>query len=294
MKLNEIIFYPVEDDNTENRMFFSGLMHITGTVPTNDVPVLRKERPDLIHLDNYLGTYFYRINVTKPPLDNPLVRKALALSIDRQAIVDKVTLGDQKPAVAFVPPGFNGYETPPRVGFDPERARELLAEAGYPNGEGFPDMYLLFNTSEGHRKIAEAVVNMWNRNLGINLQLENKEWKVYLDSQTHLDYDLSRSAWIGDYMDPITFLEMFTSGNGNNDTGWSNSRYDELIDAAFRAKTEASHFQYLQEAEEILLEELPIVPVYWYTRIYLKDPRLRNWNPKLLDNRPYKYVYLSE
>lgn len=294
MKLNEILFYPVEDDNTENRMFFSGHMHITGTVPTNDVPVLRREKPELIHLDNYLGTYFYRLNVTKPPLDNPLVRKALALSIDRQAIVDKVTLGDQKPALAYVPPGFKGYESPVRLGYDPERARQLLAEAGYPNGQGFPEMYLLFNTSEGHRKIAEAIVNMWNKNLGIHLQLENKEWKVYLDAQTHLDYDISRSAWIGDYMDPITFLEMFTTGNGNNDTGWSNAEYDKLIEAAFRAGTEEAHFRYLQEAEEILVEELPIVPVYWYTRIYLKDPRLRNWNPKLLDNHPYKYVYLSE
>lgn len=294
MKLNEIIFYPVEDDNTENRMFFSGHMHITGTVPTNDVPVLRREKPELIHLDNYLGTYFYRLNVTKAPLDNPLVRKALALSIDRQALVDKVTLGDQKPALAYVPPGFRGYEAQAPLGYDPERAQRLLAEAGYPGGEGFPEMYLLFNTSEGHRKIAEAIVNMWNKNLGINLQLENKEWKVYLDAQTHLDYDISRSAWIGDYMDPITFLEMFTSGNGNNDTGWSNAKYDELIDGAFRAPSEELHFQYLQEAEEILLEELPIVPVYWYTRIYLKDPRLRNWNPKLLDNHPYKYVYLSE
>ncbi|HSH09566.1 MAG TPA: peptide ABC transporter substrate-binding protein, partial [Oceanipulchritudo sp.] len=294
MKLNEIYFYPVEDDNTEKRMFDSGLMHITGTVPTNDVPVLLKTQPDIIHIDDYLGTYFFRFNVTRAPLDNPLVRKALNFAIDRQAIVDKVTLGNQKPSYAFVPAGFNGYPTPHVLGYDPEKARALLAEAGYPNGEGFPDLYLLFNTSEGHRKIAEAVVDMWNTNLGINMQLENKEWKVYLDAQTHLDYDISRSGWIGDYMDPITFLEMFTTGNGNNDTGWSNTRYDELIKAAFRSKTEEDHFAQLLEAENILLEELPIVPLYWYTRIYLRDPRVRNWNPKLLDNRPYKYIYLSE
>lgn len=294
MKLNEIYFYPVEDDNTEHRMFWSGLLHITGTVPTNDVPFLRQNHADMIHIDDYLGTYFYRFNVTREPLDNPLVRKALTLAIDRKAIVEKVTLGDQKPAYAYVPAGFNDYPAPEIVKYDPQRARELLAEAGYPNGEGFPELYLLFNTSEGHRKIAQAVVDMWNKNLNINMQLENKEWKVYLDAQTHLDYDVSRSAWIGDYMDPITFLEMFTTGNGNNDTGWSNLDYDRYLEAAFRSRTEEEHFDMLLNAEKILLDELPIAPVYWYTRIYMKDPRVKNWNPKLLDNRPYKYIYLSE
>jgi oligopeptide transport system substrate-binding protein len=294
MQLNEIYFYPVEDDNTEKRMFDSGLLHVTGTVPTNDVPVLRQTKPDIIHIDDYLGNYFFRLNVTRPPLDNPLVRKALNYAIDRQAIVDKVTLADQKPAYAFVPAGFNGYPSPMTLDFNPEKAKALMAEAGYPNGEGFPELYLLFNTSEGHRKIAEAVVAMWNKNLGINMQLENKEWKVYLDAQTHLDYDVSRSGWIGDYMDPITFLEMFTTGNGNNDTGWSNARYDELIEAGFRSTSEEDHFASLLEAENILLEELPVVPLYWYTRVYQMDPRVKNWNPKLLDNRPYKYIYFSE
>jgi len=293
-RLNEIYFFPIEDDNTEKRMFDAGRLHITGTVPTNDIPMLKESKPHLIHIDDYMGIYFYRLNVTQAPTDNPLVRKALNYAIDRQAIVDKVSLGDQNPAHAFVPPGFKGYPAPEVLSFDPERAREYLAEAGYPGGEGFPELYLLFNTSEGHRKIAEAVVAMWNENLGINMQLENKEWKVYLDSQTHLDYDISRSGWIGDYMDPITFLEMFTTGNGNNDTGWSSERYDDLISKAFRSTSEEEHFANLHEAESILLEELPVVPLYWYTRIYLMDPRLRAYEPKLLDNHPFKYLYLSE
>ncbi len=294
VRLNAIYFFPVEDDNTEKRMFDSGRLHVTGTVPTNDIPVLRRTRPDSIQIDDYLGTYFFRINVTRPPLDNPLVRKALNYAVDRRAIVERVTLGEQKPAHAFVPAGFNDYPTPQVLSYDPERARRYLAEAGYPGGAGFPTLYLLFNTSEGHRKIAEAVVDMWNRNLGIEMKLENKEWKVYLDAQSHLDYDLSRSGWIGDYMDPITFLEMFTTGNGNNDTGWSNARYDELIAAAFRSRTQEEHYAHLLEAEHILLEELPIVPLYWYTRIRLTDPRVRGWHPKLLDNRPMKHVYLAE
>jgi oligopeptide transport system substrate-binding protein len=294
MGLNEIYFFPIEDDNTEKRMFDSGLLHITGTVPTNDIPVLRRTQPDLIHIDDYLGTYFYRMNVTRPPLDNPLVRKALSYAINRRALVDKVALGEQVPSTAFVPTGFDGYPTPDVIAHDPEKARAYLAEAGYPGGEGFPELFLLFNTSEGHRKIAEAIVAMWNETLGINMQLENKEWKVYLDSQSLLDYDVSRSGWIGDYMDPITFLDLFTTGNGNNDTGWGNPEYDELIAKAYRSTTEEAHFASLLAAERILLDELPVVPIYWYTRIYLKDPRLKGWAPKLLDNRPYKYLYLSE
>jgi oligopeptide transport system substrate-binding protein len=275
-------------------MFDSGLLHLTSTVPTNDIPRLKASRPDILHIDDYLGTYFFRFNVTRPPLNSPLVRKALNYATDRRAIVEKVALGDPKPASAFVPPGFEGYASPAEVRYDPALARSYLAQAGFPNGEGFPELYLLFNTSEGHRKIAEAVVAMWNEVLGINLQLENKEWKVYLDAQTHLDYDISRSGWIGDYMDPITFLEMFTTGNGNNDTGWSNPRYDDLIARAFRSPDEETHFALLQEAEALLLEDLPIIPLYWYTRIYLKDPRLKGWEPKLLDNHPLKYVSFGE
>jgi len=293
-RLNSVYFFAVEDVNTEKRMFDSGLLHLTSTVPTNDIPVLRETEPERLHIDDYLGTYFYRLNVTRPPLDNPLVRKALNYATDREAIVEKVSLGGERPATAFVPSGFNGYRAPELVEYNPEKARMLMAEAGYPGGEGFPDMYLLFNTSEGHRKIAEAVVAMWNDTLGINLQLENKEWKVYLDAQSHLDYDISRSGWIGDYMDPITFLEMFTTGNGNNDTGWGSPEYDALIRQGFRSETEEEHFATLLAAEEILLEELPIVPIYWYTRKYLKDPRLQGWAPKLLDNRPFKYLYFSQ
>jgi len=293
VRLNAIIFFPVEDDNSENRMFESGRLHVTGTVPSNQIASYRERRPDILHIDPYLGTYFLRLNVTRPPFDDPRVRLALNLAIDRTALVERVVKGGQQPATAYVPPGFSDYPTHPVLGLDIERARALLAEAGYPGGEGFPSVFFLFNTSEDHRKIAEAVVAMWNQALGIDMQLENKEWKVYLEAQSNLDYDLSRSGWIGDYMDPITFLEMFTTGNGNNDTGWANPQYDAHIAAAFRSSTQDEHLAALRAAEDILLRELPIVPLYWYTRIYLLDPRVKGWNPKLLDNRPYKYLYFE-
>jgi len=294
VRLNEIYFFPIEDQNTERRLFENGQLHMTSTVPSNDIENYQANNPELLRIEPYLGTYFYRFNTERAPLDDPRVRRALTLAIDREAIVEQVTKGGQTPAVSYTPPGFADFAPPAAVDFDPEEAQRLLTEAGFPGGEGFPEKFLLFNTSEDHRKIAEAVGSMWKEHLGINIQLENKEWKVYLDAQSELDYDISRSAWIGDYMDPITFLEMWTTGNGNNDTGWSDPEYDRLIQAAFRSETEQEHFDLLVEAEARLMDALPIAPVYWYTRIYLKDPRVGGWEPKLLDNRPYKYLYLAE
>jgi len=171
--------------------------------------------------------------------------------------------------------------------------RKLLSEAGYPGGKGFPKTEILINTSESHRKVAEAIQAMWRENLGIDVGIYNQEWKVYLDSQSSLDYDISRAGWIGDYVHPSTFLDMFTTGNGNNDTGWANPRYDRLVARAQVASSEEERLGLLRDAEELLLTELPIVPIYWYTRVYLKDPRVQGWNPKLLNNHPYKYVSLK-
>ena len=171
--------------------------------------------------------------------------------------------------------------------------KKLLAEAGYADGVGFPKAEILINTSESHRKIAEAMQAMWKENLGIDVGIYNQEWKVYLDSQSSLDYDLSRSGWIGDYVHPSTFLELFTTGNGNNDTGWSSPQYDALIAKAQVAGSEEERSKVLSEAEEILLAELPVLPIYWYTRVYMKDPQLKGWEPKVLDNRPYKHVYFE-
>lgn len=294
VQLDGIHFLPIDNANTENNSFMAGQLHITGTVPTDKIPYYRKNRPDLIHLDPYLGTYFYRINLTRKPLDNPLVRKALSLSLNRKDIVEKILNGGQRQAFGFTPNGMSGYETPQPLKFNPQEAKKLLAKAGFPNGKGFPAMEILINTSESHRRIAEAIQEMWRKTLNIDIKILNQEWKVYLDSQTNLDYDISRSGWIGDYMDPVTFLNMWLSNSGNNDTGWKNKKYDDLIEQAKREANPERRYQLLQTAENILLDEVPIIPIYWYTRIYLLDPKVKGWNPKLLDNHPYKYVYLEE
>jgi oligopeptide transport system substrate-binding protein len=151
----------------------------------------------------------------------------------------------------------------------------------------------MINTSEAHRKVAEAVQELWRRELGIEIGIYNQEWKVYLDNQSSLNFDLSRSGWIADYAHPSTFVDMFTTGNGNNDTGWSSARYDALIEAARRAGSEEERVRLMHDAEEVLLDEMPIVPIYWYTRVYLLDTKVKGWYPKLLDNHPYKHVWLE-
>ncbi len=294
VQLNEIHFRPVSNANTEEAMFRNGELHLTNTLPPSQIAIYQQRNPEVLRIDPYLGTYYYRFNMDRPPLDNIKVRKALAMAIDKEQIVENITRGGQIPATGYTPPGMTNYEPLDMAHFNPERAKELLAEAGFPNGEGFPEMEILFNTQETHRAIAEAIQNMWKTTLGIDVTLLNQEWKVYIPSQQNQDYDISRSAWIGDYMDPITFLSMWTTGNGNNNTGWSNPTYDNLISAIKQEGDPEKRTALLHKAEEILMEDLPIAPIYWYTRIFLKDPRVQGWDPKLLDNHPYKYVSFSQ
>ena len=293
VRLNEIHFYPVESAETEERMFRTGQLHRTSTVPLSKLDVYRRDNPEVLHIEPLLSVYFYRINVTRPPLDDVRIRRALALAIDRESLVKNVLRGGQTPAYNFTPPGFPDYEPRARLEGTLEEARRLLAEAGYPGGEGLLPIEILYNTSEGHRTIAEALQQMWRTNLGIDVRLLNQEWKVYLDSQDNLDFSLSRSGWQADYVDPNTFLEIFVTGGGNNDTGWSNPEYDRLRRAALETADPATRFAIYERMEEILIEELPIIPIYHYTRNYLLDPGVKGWHPTVLDNHPFKYIYLE-
>ncbi|ANY21384.1 Periplasmic oligopeptide-binding protein precursor [Tsuneonella dongtanensis] len=293
VKLNGIRFFPIDNVNAEETMFRNDRLHLTNTVFPDKIPVFAEKMPNNLRNDPYLGTYFYRINVTRKPFDDVRVRRALALAIDKKLLVEKVSKGGQAPATGFVPQGIPGYTASRAVQFDPDEARRLLAEAGYPGGKGFPKTEIMINTNEAHRKIAEAIQELWRRELGIDVGIYNQEWKVYLDNQANLNYDLARAGWIADYAHPSTFVDMFTTGNGNNDTGWSNRRYDALIEAARKAGNEEERVGHMLAAEEILLADMPIIPIYWYTRVYLLDEQVKGWHPKLLDNHPYKHVWLE-
>ncbi len=293
VSLNEIHFYPVELATTEERMFRAGQLHITNDVPTEKFADYKNNQPELLETHSYYGTYFYRLNTDNPALQDPRIRKALSMSIDRKLITERVTKSGQYPAYALTPPDEYGYQPEARLEFNPERARELLAEAGYPGGEGMPPLELMYNTLESHKMIALAVQQMWKNELGIDITLQNQEWKVYLDRERTQNYQVSRAAWIGDYLDPSTFLEMFVTDGGNNKTGWGNERYDELMSLASSIGDEDQRFAYFQEAEQILIDEMPIIPIYHYSYKHLVDPSLKGIYPNVMDHKPYKYMTLE-
>ncbi len=293
VRLQEINFYPIESIETEERAFRSGQLHKTEEVPLSKIPVYREQESHMIRLDPYLATYIYRMNTTRPPLHDPRVRQALSLAVDRKAIVERITRADQLPAYFFTPPDTRGYTSQAATEFNPDQARRLLAAAGFPGGKDFPKFSILFNTSESHKAIAEAIQQMWNKELGITIELVNQEWKVYLDTEHKLDYDVSRGGWTGDYPDPYTFLSTFASWSENNRTGWKNAEYDRLLAESEQTADPARRIGILQQAEAVLLQDMPMFPIYHYTRVYLIQPSVKGWHPTFLDHHPYKYVYLE-
>ena len=293
VRLTEAFFYPIEDMNAEEGAFRTGQLHVTASLPTTKIAVYEKEHPDFIQPEPFLATYLYRFNVTKPPLNDVRVRRALAMSIDRERIVRAVARGHQLPASHFTPPDTAGFTAKADVPTDIPAAQKLLADAGFPGGKGFPHLEILFNTNEGHQLIAEAIQQMWRTNLGIDVTLINQEAKVWADTMRQLNYQVGRFAWIGDYLDPSTFLDIMTSDSGNNQTGWKNAEYDRLIAAAKNAPDQATRYQYFQRCEEILAEECPMAPIYFYTRVNLRLPSVKGWYGNLLDTHPLKGVYLE-
>ena len=262
-------------------------------VPPVKIEVYQKNNPGHIRIDPYLSTYFYRINVTKPPLNDKRVRQALAMAIDRESIVKFVTKAGQIPALNITPPGTMGYTSRAKLNPSVAEAKKLLAAAGYPEGKGFPGVEILYNTQDTHRTVAETIQQMWKKNLGIEVKLLNQEWKVYLDSQRQLNYQICRAGWTGDYVDPNTFLDMWLTGGGQNETGWGNPEYDRLIAEAGRTADAAARLELFQKAEAILMDEMPIIPIYYYTRVYAMSPKVKGHYPTLLDNHPYKHLWLE-
>lgn len=294
VKADEVHFLPIVSSETQEKMFRAGQAHNAYQLPPDKIPVYQKKNPELLKITPLLSSYFYRFNTTKGPIADKRVRKALSMAIDRQAIVEHVTQAGQMPATFFTPPNTAGYTTTAGFKEDIPAAKKLLAEAGFPEGKGFPKVELLYNTDEAHRSVAEAIQEMWRKNLGVNVSLVNQEWKVYLDSQRQLNYFISRAGWNGDYVDPNTFLDMWTSWSQQNQTGWSNDKYDELIKAAGTTGDMEKRMKLFDQAEHILMDELPIMPIYIYTRPYLLDPKVKGWYGNILDHHPWKHVYLSD
>jgi oligopeptide transport system substrate-binding protein len=280
---------PTESANTALNLYMTGEADVIwdkNLVPSELMDVL-KGRP-YVHTYDYLGTYFIRFNLNRKPFDDVRVRKALTMVLDKKRIVERITRSGEKIATCLTPPGMEGYTSPEGIGYDPVQGRKLLAEAGFPGGKGFPTFSYLFNTSEMHKQVAVELQEMWQKELGITMEIRQTEWKVYLSSQSQLDYDLSRSSWIGDYVDPNTFLDMFMSNNGNNRTGWKNSSYDDLIRAANQERDTAKRAKLLHDAEVLLVrEDVPIAPLFFYIGVNIFDPaKVEGVHQNLLDEHP--------
>jgi oligopeptide transport system substrate-binding protein len=238
-----------------------------------------------------VGTYFYCFNVTKAPVDNVLVRQALSAAIDRKILVEDVTRGGQVPTASFVPP-LPGYAPQAGQDYDPEKARSLLAKAGYPDGKGFPRLTIYYNTNEGHKAVAEYVKAQWKKNLGIDVSLKNMEFKSFVDlrSKSH-NFAVCRHGWLGDYLDANTMLDLFVSGGGNNDACYANPEYDALIEAA-RLAPAGKRAAILGKAEALLLSDAVVLPLYHYANQDLIDTaRWGGWYPTPLGFHPWKYLY---
>lgn len=290
--INGVRFLPITNLYTEDRMYYDGQMHVTYTIASELIEHSRENYPEHVRSELYLGTYFIRTNVSNKPFTDPRVRLAFSLSLNQKSLIDNVLKGGQKPAAGLVPP-FGDYPASDVVAFDPELARKLLAEAGYPGGKGLPDMEFLTTDKESSKMTAEALQAMWKEHLGATIKIKQMEWTSYITAMFDKDYDLAAGGWIGDYMDPLTFLDMWMKDGGNNRTGWHNEEFEDILGKAAQTGDPSKRYALLAQAEALFLRERPILPVYWYTRNYLLHPDVKGWSPLLLDNHPYKFLRLE-
>ena len=274
-------------------MFYDKQLHKTYTLPPEMIIHTKKVQPESLRQEPYVGVYFLRLNTTRKPLGNQKVRLALSAAIDRQLIIDNLLQGGQTPAHGIVPQT-EEYTTPKMIHFDATEAQKLMADAGFPNDEGFTtDLKILTTPKETSIRMAEALQAMWKQPLGINVRIEQREWGTFLTAQQELDYDIAVGGWIGDFLDPTTFLDMWSKGNGNNNTGWSSTEFEEKLNLAEQNADPIQRLEILKDAEAIILSERPILPLYWYTTNYLLHPAVKGWKPLLLDNHPFKFVELE-
>jgi oligopeptide transport system substrate-binding protein len=310
VSLNEITMLPIPDYTTAVNVYKAGEADTmsANAIPQPFIPILRRGVKDF-HMTAAFTSYFYLINTKKPPFDNVALRYALNMATDKDALTEFLGAG-QIPALNLVPP-IEGYQTPRSLtvevagksydvlAHNPDAARELLAKAGYPNGVGRDGRRLkveiLFNTTETHKQIAEIIQQQWRKELNIDAELVNQEWKVYLETLDNLHYNgVARRGWTGDYVEPNTFLDMFVTGSVNNGSGWADPQYDRTLEEANAMTDQASRMKRLAECEAYMLRQMPFVPLYIYTYFYLQKPYVRGIEANLLDQHPFKYIWIDE
>ena len=307
VKLPGVVFKLVTDQNTAYASLKSGDFDMVDTVPPAEIENGKNE--GLVTIYPNLATYMLVLNVgkqdtlsedVKKALSNAKVRRALTLAIDRKGIVENVTKAGQVPAYSFVPQGIlneNGEEFATKEYFDAnvaniEEAKKLLAEAGYPNGEGLPTLEFMYNTEGDHKLVAQAIQQDWAK-IGVNVELTNQEWKVFLNSRQQGQYQIARHGWSGDYVDPMTFLDLWVTGGGNNDAGYSNPEYDKLVAAAKVEADQTKRWELMRQAEDILMEDMPIIPLYYYTKVKGAKPEVKGVRVSALGHVFFDRAYIE-
>ena len=287
---DKITFKLMDDANAMLSGFNSGELDFIENMPTDEVAGLLASG-DLKIVD-YIGTYYVCYQTQKAPFDDPRVRQAFTLAVDRTYIVNQITQTGQVEAGGYVPAGIydaagatgddfrtvgGDYYAPTDADYEAncEKARELLAEAGYPNGEGFPVVTYLYNTDDSHKAVAEALQNMWQTQLGVTVQLDNQEWATFLQTRKDGDYSIARNGWIADYNDPMSFLDMWLTGGGNNDAQYVNANYDAAIKKAMSTSDPAERMAAMHEAEDIIIgQDWALGPIYFYTEKFMMDSEI--------------------
>jgi len=293
--INKVTYLPIVSGTADVNRYKAGEIDITSTVPEIQFASLKKQLGDQVHVGPKLGVYYYSLNTSKPPFNDPRVRLALNLALDKDIIAGKVLGQGQKPAWNIVPDDTGGFAfknskyqqmtQEQRVA----EAKKLMNEAGY--GPSHPLKFnLLYNTSESHQRIAIAATSMWKKNLGVNAVLQNQEWKTMLDTKRQGNYDAIRYAWIADYNEPSTFLNTLRTGDSENSSKFSDPAYDKALDDALQASDKAQVGQYYQQAEDILSTQVPVIPLYQYVSAKLVKPYIGGYD----NQSPLGYIYAKD
>ncbi|MGH7944889.1 MAG: peptide ABC transporter substrate-binding protein [Opitutaceae bacterium] len=292
-KLERMIFFPIENPDVEERDFRAGQLHVTFNLPVTKIASWRKNAPAQLRVDPMLQANFLRFNTTRPPLDDPRVRRALSLAIDRDALATSVLQGSRAPAKVFTPPATGGYTARAAITTNIDEAKKLLAAAGFARGGGLPVIEIQARNDEIMPRIAEALQAMWQRDLGLRTTISQVEQKTWIQNQQTANYGISTASWTADFPDPVTFLGLFTGNSAYNWTGWKHPDYEKLMDGAATTADAKQRYELFQQAEALLLNEAPIAPLYHGAQTFLIHPAVKGWEPAPLVFRRFQIVELK-